>query len=276
MSRPTLSIVTVTIQPVSELKKTIDSLLSQRDAIINFEWILVVGRYYEDYQNYLQTLENKFDIKIFFQPPQGIYSAMNLGLSKSGGEWIWFVNCGDYLKDQHVITTVGKIIYENPSVGFIASPVLYATPQDFWFDVSWPRIVQVGTELQAHVHHQGVLVRKTICDKVDGGFDTSLHLAADGKFLDRAVSHTEHLIVDSIFCVFVMGGASAKSYIRTLRETSTYRKNGNLNMVMVVKNWFRQIILYLLERQGLMFVLRPFLRRRIHAVEKIIHQSWRE
>jgi glycosyltransferase involved in cell wall biosynthesis len=270
VSLPAISIVTVTVQPVSELIKTADSLLSQTNSKINFEWILVVGKHFDDYKNYLQRFDGKLDIKIFFQPPKGIYDAMNLGLSNSSGKWVWFVNCGDYLKDCYVFKTLEEIFLNNPNVDFVASPVLYTTPQDYWFDVSWPRVIQSNPGLEAHVHHQGALVSRSICQKVNGGFDTSLKLAADGKFLDQAISHSEYLIVDSILCVFVMGGASSKNYIRTVRETASYRKNKRINVHTVFKNWMRQIILQLLIRKGFFTILRPFLQKRSDAVKKML------
>lgn len=273
MSLTTISIVTVTVQPVSDFVKTANSLLSQTDAKIKIEWVIVVGKYYDEYLKYLERFTGKFDIKILFQPPQGIYSAMNFGLSNVNGDWIWFINCGDYLKDPHTIFTLEKIFSENPNVELVASPVLYVTPQDYWFDISWPNVIKSETGLQAHAHHQGVLVRRSICHNIDGGFDTSLNFAADGKFLDEAISHAEYLIVDSVFCVFVMGGASAKNYVRTVRESFTYRKNGKLNLTSVVKNWFRQLILLLLDRESFSFLLRPFIERRSKAIERIIGET---
>ena len=273
MSLGTISIVTVTVQPVADIEKTADSLLSQIDSAIKFEWIVVVGEYYDDYLTFLQRFADKIEIKVLFQSPQGIYAAMNFGLSNSSGDWIWFVNCGDYLKDPYVIGTLGKIISANPKVELIASPVLYVTPQDYWFDVSLPRIIQSDAGLQAHAHHQGVLVRRSICDKIDGGFDTSLKFAADGKFLDQAINHSEYLIVDSIFCVFVMGGASAKNYVRTVRETLTYRKNEKLKLSSVAKNWFRQGVLFLLEREGFSQFIHPFAQKRSKTVESTLWKT---
>lgn len=273
MSLPIISIVTVTVQPVSELIRTTDSLLSQNNSGLSFEWVLVVGKHFDDYKNYLQQFGERLDIKIIFQPPQGIYAAMNLGLSNASGKWVWFVNCGDYLKDHNVINTLEKIFLHHPNVDFVASPVLYTTPQDYWFDVSWPRVVQGSAGLEAHVHHQGVLVCKSICEKVIGGFDTSLKLAADGKFLDQAIAHADFLIVDSVLCVFVMGGASSKNFTRTVLETASYRKGNRLNLITVFKNWIRQIILQIVERDRFRSFLRPYLQKRNDAVKKIIRSE---
>lgn len=270
MSLPIVSIVTVTVQPVSELITTTHSLLSQNQSGMEFEWVLVIGKHFDEYKNYLQHFDDQLNIKIIFQPPQGIYAAMNLGLLNASGKWVWFINCGDYLKDHNVINSLEKIFLENPNINLLASPVLYTTPQGYWFDISWPRVVQASAGREAHFHHQGVLVCKSICEKVIGGFDTSLKLAADGKFLDQAIAHADFLLVDSVFCVFVMGGASSKNYSHTIRETNTYRKDVRLKMSTVFKNWIRRIILHLLDHKRFHTMLRPFLLKRSDAVKKTI------
>jgi glycosyltransferase involved in cell wall biosynthesis len=222
---PKISIITVTVQPLCDLEKTADSILAQVGTGINFEWILVVGRHFEEYQDFFLSSRQRDYVKLFYQEPTGIYSAMNLGMSKVLGDWIWFINCGDFLKDQNVLEMLGTIMIGNPKVDFIASPVLYTTPQGDWFDVSWPKILDVPSGREAHVHHQGVLLQRIICEKIEGGFDTRLRFAADGKFLDIAAGQSNVLIIDSILAVFVMGGASSKNYISTVREAATYRKS---------------------------------------------------
>ncbi len=270
MLLPKISIITVTVQPLSDLEKTTNSILAQVGAGINFEWILVVGRHFEEYQNYFLSSQHKDYIKLFYQKPTGIYSAMNFGISKVRGDWIWFINCGDFLKDQNVLEMLGTIMISNPKVDFIASPVLYTTPQGDWFDVSWPKILDVPSGREAHVHHQGVLLRRTICEKIEGGFDTKLRFAADGKFLDIAAGQSNALIIDSILAVFVMGGASSKNYISTVREAASYRKSEKLNIHAVVKNWTREVILEILKRRKLSLLISPFIRFRSRQVKKMI------
>lgn len=267
---PKISIITVTVQPLCDLKKTANSILAQVGTDINFEWILVVGQHFEEYQNYFLSSQHNDYVKLFYQEPAGIYSAMNFGISKVLGDWIWFINCGDFLNDQNVLEMLGTIMIGNPTVDFIASPVLYTTPQGDWFDVSWPKILDVPSGREAHVHHQGVLIKRIICEEIIGGFDTGLRFAADGKFLDIAAGKSNVLIIDSILAIFVMGGASSKNYISTVREAASYRKSEKLNYWAVIKNWAREVILEILNHSKLSLLIRPFIRFRSRQVKKIM------
>lgn len=256
--------------PICEIEKTASSIFTQAGSQINVEWVLVVGKYFDQYKEYFKRFPEIKYVKLHFQEPTGIYSAMNFGMSKALGDWIWFVNCGDYLIDSKVLEKVSKLFIDNPENDFFASPVLYATPQGDWFDISWPKILESNLNREAHVHHQGALLRKTICDRVDGGFDTNLKFAADGKFLDIAATRANIFIVESVLVVFVMGGASSKNYSSTVREAVLYRKSTKINISAVIKNWARETILTLLNHRLPSFLIHPFIRLRSRKIKKLI------
>ena len=265
---PKISIVTVTVQPIRDLEKTTKSILAQEGSKFSLEWIIVAGKHFEEYEDFVESLPNSIDIKLLYQEPNGIYSAMNFGMNNSSGDWVWFLNCGDYLVDQTVLSIVGDVIYQNPTISLIASPVLYATPHGDWFDISLPRIVDAPSGIEAHFHHQGVLVKKIVANQVDGGFDTNLKFAADGKFLDQAASLANILIIKKILAIFVMGGASSKNFQNVVQETRLYRVTTKLKISTLLKNWCRETILILLSRKYLSYIIRPLVLIRDWKVKK--------
>jgi glycosyltransferase involved in cell wall biosynthesis len=267
---PTFSIITVTVQPVSDLEKTAKSILAQIGSRSSFEWIIVVGKYFDEYKDFVKSLPDEISVKLYYQAPNGIYSAMNLGLENSSGEWIWLINCGDHFMSSDALNVVDKIRTENPTISLIASPVLYVTSLSDWFDVSWPKVVGGPNGPEAHFHHQGVVLKKIVADKVVGGFDTTLKFAADGKFLDRALNYANVLIINTILVVFVMGGASSKNFRRVVHETQSYRAGTELNLSLVVKNYARELILVILGHKYLTHLIRPLVRVKSWKVKKVV------
>ena len=242
MCLPIITIITASIQPIEEFHRTAQSIEKQSVGSSLFEWIIVVGDYFDDYKNYVDSLECTENVSLYFQDPEGIYSAMNFGLEKAKGEWVWFINCGDYFFSSKALESVIENITKQEDAHLFASPVLYSTPQGYWFDVSKPSFIEVQDRVQANIHHQGAIVRTTTCRSLGGGFDVRMKFAADGKMLDSIASSYKYIILNKILVVFTMGGASSKNFRQTLLETKTYRQKVSTSKILLLKNWAREIL----------------------------------
>lgn len=90
----TFSIITINYNNTSGLKKTIDSVKSQ--TYIDFEWIVIDG----DSNDGSKELLEKYQVHFAYwcsEPDKGIYNAINKGLSHATGEYVQFLNSGDWL-----------------------------------------------------------------------------------------------------------------------------------------------------------------------------------
>ena len=93
-----LSIITITYNAEAVLERTIKSVFNQTNQ--SFEYLIIDGASTD------HTLEiaNKYDIKkIYSEPDKGIYDAMNKGLERATGKYIWFMNAGDKIYDNQVV-----------------------------------------------------------------------------------------------------------------------------------------------------------------------------
>jgi glycosyltransferase involved in cell wall biosynthesis len=96
-----LSIITVTKDDPDGLRRTIDSV--DRQSFNDFEHIVINGT--KDADRALQISLFSRDVRKFiFQRDSGIYDAMNIGLSCATGEYILFLNGGDELLDDALLT----------------------------------------------------------------------------------------------------------------------------------------------------------------------------
>ncbi len=91
-----LSIVTINYNNLSGLQKTIDSVFQQ--SFKDYEWIIIDGGSTDGGKELLEKNQNHFAYWCS-EPDKGIYNAINKGLSHAAGDYIQFLNSGDWLYD---------------------------------------------------------------------------------------------------------------------------------------------------------------------------------
>jgi glycosyltransferase involved in cell wall biosynthesis len=95
MSTIKLSIITVTFNNISGLKRTYESIKKLLNSS-NLEWIIIDGDSNDGTQDYIIQLYRDISIlKFVSEKDSGIYDAMNKGISYSSGDFLWFLNSGD-------------------------------------------------------------------------------------------------------------------------------------------------------------------------------------
>ena len=99
------SIIVVSLNAGDELKKTIDSVLCQTYS--DYEIIVKDGG---SKDGSLEALPGDRHIKMIKRADKGIYDAMNQAVVKARGDYVLFLNCGDYLKDERVLAKMAKAV----------------------------------------------------------------------------------------------------------------------------------------------------------------------
>ncbi|PHS09006.1 MAG: glycosyl transferase [Kordia sp.] len=119
MSVPLLSIITINYNDAQGLKKTMDSVLRQTYA--NFEYIVIDGNSTDTSVAQIKTYTDN-RLHWISESDSGIYNAMNKGISKATGEFLLFLNSGDFLISNSVLDTVIQKL--NTSYSFISCNLL--------------------------------------------------------------------------------------------------------------------------------------------------------
>ena len=109
-----LSVVTINRNNASGLRKTIESVVNQ--TFHDFEYIVIDGASDDGSVDVIKEFADKITYWVS-EPDGGIYSAMNKGVRKAQGEYVQFLNSGDFLVDGHV--------YERFFTGDIYADVAY-------------------------------------------------------------------------------------------------------------------------------------------------------
>ena len=102
---PIFSIITVCYNEISYIKKTLDSIIRQTSN--NYELIVVDGGSTDGTKEVIQQYE-KHIAWWCSEPDKGIYNAMNKGVSHATGEYVIFMNAGDWFYDDRVLEHVYK------------------------------------------------------------------------------------------------------------------------------------------------------------------------
>ncbi len=97
-----ITYVTITYNAAKELQRTLDSVLAQDYP--NIEHLIIDGastddtlKIVDDYIARSNSAENGHQIQVSSEPDKGIYDAMNKGLRSMTGDYVCYLNAGDFL-----------------------------------------------------------------------------------------------------------------------------------------------------------------------------------
>ncbi len=98
-----LSIITVNLNNSAGLRKTIESIVKQ--TFKDFEYIIIDGGSTDGSAEVIKEFADKITYWVS-EPDKGIYNAMNKGILHAKGEYLLFLNSGDWLADDDLLSKV--------------------------------------------------------------------------------------------------------------------------------------------------------------------------
>lgn len=208
-NKPLVTIITVVYNNVSTIEKCICSVLSQTYESI--EYIIIDGASTDGTVDILKKYENQIDY-IVSEPDNGIYNAMNRGLSLASGEYIAFLNADDfYLRDAVEISILN--IIENNLQGSYAG-FYYADENGVVVVADEPTEWDESILIQGIPGGHGTLFLHKNCYDYLRGYDEGYKLAADYHLFVRAFFSGFHIgPTNRNILVMLPGGASFKENV---------------------------------------------------------------
>jgi len=172
-----VSIVVVCLNEKEEkINRTLNSIFNQ--TYTDTEVIIVDGSSLPETLQVLRQYFSKFACFIS-EPDNGIYDAMNKGITNSHGEWLLFMNMGDEFSDN---TTIERMINaSSPADGIIYGDIIH---KKFGYKHA-PNRISKWVFYSSGICHQAILARRLVFDQV-GLFNTGIGIAGDQDWLLRA------------------------------------------------------------------------------------------
>ena len=176
-----VSIITVTLNNYSGLKKTIESVVSQ--TFKEFEFIVIDGGSTDGGVDLIRQYEDKIDYWVS-EPDKGIFNAMNKGTLKANGEFLLFLNSGDYFVSESILQTFIEdidgydIIYGDWLQYYTDGRIIEGKYPDFlsFYFVAF----KSGLPHQATLIRRGVLLANNL-------YDEDMKIISDWKFFMLAI-----------------------------------------------------------------------------------------
>lgn len=117
-SNPLISVITVVFNGGNELEETILSVINQTYALV--EYIIIDGGSTDNTLEILKKYDSRIDYWVS-EKDNGIYDAMNKGITLASGQFLNFMNCGDRFFSNQVLFD----IFQHYPSNSISSKILF-------------------------------------------------------------------------------------------------------------------------------------------------------
>lgn len=215
-----VSIITVVLNCVNYIADCIDSILIQNHNDI--EYIVIDGKSTDGTIIVIEKYQSFIDYFVSV-PDEGIYSALNRGLSIATGDVIGILNADDVLADAHVISTIVEN-FKNKSCDAVYGNLNYTSRNDLnhviriWRSKSFQRnSVKYGWMPP----HPTIYIRKEIFLKY-GNYSMNYGHSSDYELILRFFYKHQivAVFVDQLFVKMRIGGVSNGSVKQLLMACS--------------------------------------------------------
>jgi glycosyltransferase involved in cell wall biosynthesis len=218
-----VSVITINRNNAEGLERSIRSLEAQSAAC---EYIVVDGGSTDHSMDIVR--QSKAVTRFLSEKDNGIYHAMNKGLSMASGDYVYFLNSGDEFYSSKVLSAVsalagpgiiyGNIILKNAVRQKLVPPGKLDVP-----------FFMTGT-----LWHPCAFVKRELFDSA-GPFNESMRIAADYEFFIRAVlrHNADYRYADIDISLYDMSGISNRPENSAL-ESEERRMSWELNFSLPV------------------------------------------
>lgn len=203
-----LSIITVNLNNREGLRRTMESVISQ--TWNDYEWIIIDGGSTDGSK---VLIEEKQALLAYWcsESDRGVYHAMNKGIVKAKGTYLYFLNSGDVLYDKLSLEKV----FQN--VSSLYADVVYGNAmrienkrEKIW---EFPSRVDLEFLCWGNICHQSMFIKSNLLK--EKGYDESFKIYADwARWIQLYLDGRTFQYVPIVVCGYEMGGVSSNPKLK--------------------------------------------------------------
>jgi len=209
-----ISVVTVVRNDLSGIEKTYQSLLSQINQ--DYEWIVIDAVSTDGTVEFVKSLTDK-RVMFLSENDKGIYDGMNKGISLSKGDYILFLNAGDFLYDESVLERIAQIV-QNIEYDIIYGAVAMRIGKNLYR--RFPKKCADSVKHTLPGHHQATFYNRKAVQRFN--YDLKYNLSGDYYLAAKLYyeGYRNYYFSDAIIAEFEVGHHSYKNLFKIWKYTN--------------------------------------------------------
>lgn len=213
------SIITICKDNFQELIKTYNSIISLK--LDNYEWIVVDGNSSDNTRFWLEQTQLPHWVS---EPDNGIYDAMNKGISMAKGKYLIFMNSGDCFDRDDVLEDAQTIIEQHNLPAFVYGDSIDISENgsSYYRKAKSYKKNWLGMITQ----HQAMFFNKKKLEELK--YTENYKLSGDYAFISsilKSLNNTDILYLNFAICKYLMGGVNESKRFEAINEDYEIRKN---------------------------------------------------
>lgn len=223
-----VSVITVCYNASNTIESTIISVLNQ--SYSNIQYIIIDGKSTDNTMDIVNKFTNKIS-KVVSEPDNGLYEAINKGITLSDGDVVGILNSDDIFYNDSIIETIVKKFNDNTTTMSLIGDIAFINNSNIitrkYSSKNWaPFFLRFGVMPP----HPSFYCRRELFSK-HGNYRTDFKIAADFELLLRflLINKVNYKYFNEIVVLMKPGGLSTKNWFSQQTITKEIMKACLLN-----------------------------------------------
>jgi glycosyltransferase involved in cell wall biosynthesis len=256
-----ISIITVNYNDVTGLQRTVKSVQEQN--LTNYEHIIIDGASTDGSKELIERQQSRFSYWVS-EPDQGIYHAMNKGITKMVGDYVLFLNSGDHFKNKSSLSALVSSIDPISPQQFIYGNI-EVVGKNTWVK-KYPSRLSPEYFVKDTLPHPATLIHNTCF--INKLYSTDYKIVSDWKFFMEGIINQNYTYsyVDELISVFYFDGLSSLQPEAVAEERRNIISKYFPNQLILHDHYFTKTGKTFFQKYDhIILSLMRFLKKRLHV-----------
>lgn len=240
---PKITIITACYNSERTIEQTIQSVLNQ--TYENIEYIIVDGASTDGTMDVVEKYRDRIDV-VVSEKDRGVYDAFNKGVELATGDYVYYLNSGDYFTSEMILQSAITQLGSNWSeTSYFYGCVICL---DESIEVEYIAGEEISLENLADgkmIPHQAIFVKRSIFYEI-GNFNIEYSIASDFDFLVRIMLDPDNngKFLNLNFSYYPTNGISSNYYILIREYQEIIKKHFNREFLDEARNNYFNCVFY--------------------------------